>query len=91
MKVSLLFMKSVFEPLAKSRLIILAAESVAVAGIHNKIIGLETTKLIKSNKEMEDIVKMLKSFEDSKLLIKGVTETFENETKNKGMDFLVFY
>ena len=91
MKVSLLFMKSVFETLAKSRLIILAAESVAVAGIHNKIIGLETTKLIKSNKEMEDIVKMLKSFEDSKLLIKGVTETFENETKNKGMDFLVFY
>ena len=91
MKVSLLFMKRQFEPLAKSRLIILAAESVAVAGIHNKIIGLETTKLIKSNKEMEDIVKMLKSFEDSKLLIKGVTETFENETKNKGMDFLVFY
>ena len=34
---------------------------------------------------------MLKSFEDFKLLIKSVTETFENETKNKGMDFLVCY
>ena len=88
MKVSLLFMKNVFQPLAKSRLIILAAESVGDAGIHNKIIGLETTKLIKSNK---DIVKMLKLFEDSKLLIKSVTETFENKTKNKGMDFLVCY
>ena len=53
MKVSLLFMKNVFQPLAKSSLIILAAESVGDAGIHNKIIGLEITKLIKSNKEME--------------------------------------
>ena len=88
MKVSLLFIKNVFQPLAKSRLIILAAESVGDAGIHNKIIGLETTKLIKSNK---DIVKMLKLFEDSKLLIKSVTETFENKKKNKGMDFLVCY
>ena len=34
---------------------------------------------------MEDLIKILKSLEDSGLLIKGVTESFQNEVKeNKG-------
>ena len=37
-------------------------------------------------------MKLVMSLEDSGLLIKGVTQTIENETKkNKGVDFLVCY
>ena len=39
------------------------------------------TTLIISNDEKEDIVKIVKSLEDSGLLLKGVTETIENEAK----------
>ena len=34
-----------------------------------------TTTLIISNDEMEDIIKIVKSLEDSGLLLKGVSET----------------
>ena len=34
-----------------------------------------------SNKEMNDIMKMIKSLEESDLLIKGVSETIKNEAK----------
>ena len=30
---------------------------------------------------MEDIIKIVKSFEDSGLLLKGITETVQNEIK----------
>ena len=33
------------------------------------------------NKEMEDIMKIAKSLEDSGVLIEGITETIVNETK----------
>ena len=33
------------------------------------------------NKEMEDIMKIAKSHEDSGVLIEGITETIVNETK----------
>ena len=39
------------------------------------------TVLIISNNEMEDIIKIVKSLEDSGLLLKGVTETVQNEVK----------
>ena len=39
--------------------------------------GWETTTLIISNDEMEDIIKIGKSFEDSGLLLKSVSETKE--------------
>ena len=39
------------------------------------------TTLIISNDEMEDIIKIVKSLEDSGLLLKGVTETVQNEVK----------
>ena len=39
---------------------------------------------------MEDIMKILKSLEDSGLL-KGVSETFKSKEKNKKEDFLVCY
>ena len=39
--------------------------------------------LIISNNEIEDIIKIVKSLEDSGLLIKGVTETVQNEVKEQ--------
>ena len=71
---------NVIKPLAKSVLIPLgltAAASAADTGIHKKILGSghNTTTLLISNSEMNDIIKMIKSLEDSGLLLKGVTET----------------
>ena len=43
------------------------------------------------NEEVNDIVKMAKSLEESSLLIKGVSKTSKNEKKNKKEDFLVCY
>ena len=53
-----------------------AATSAADAGIHKNILGSgNTTILIIPNNEMEDIIKIVKSLEDSSSLLKGVTET----------------
>ena len=46
------------------------------------------TTLIISNKDMEDLIKILKSIEDSGLLLKGVTESVQNEVKEKKGGFL---
>ena len=37
---------------------------------------------------MNDIIKILKSLEDSGVLIDGVTEAVKHEIKNKKVDFL---
>ena len=39
------------------------------------------TTLIISNDGIEDIIKTVKSLEDSGLLLEGVTETVQNEVK----------
>ena len=41
------------------------------------------TTLIISNDEIEDIIKIVKSLENSGLLLKGVTETVQNKLKKK--------
>ena len=78
--------------LAKSVLIPLgltAAASAADAGIHKKILGSgNTTTLIISNNEMEDIIKIVKSLEDSGFLLKGVTGAVQNEAKEQKGGFL---
>ena len=38
---------------------------------------------------MKDIRKIVNSLKDSGLLIKGITETIENETKEQRVGFLV--
>ena len=54
-----------------------------------KIIGSgNMTTLITSNNEIEDIIKIVKSLEDSGLLLKGVTETVQNEVKEQKGGFL---
>ena len=42
------------------------------------------TALIISNEEINDIVKIVKSLEESDLLIKHVSETIKNEAKKSG-------
>ena len=87
-------MKSVIKPLAESVLIPLeltAAASAADAGIHKKILGSghnNNTTLIISNDEMDDILKIIKSLEDSGVLLKGVSETIQNEAKEQRGVFL---
>ena len=44
--------------------------------------------LIISNEELNDIIKIVKSLEDSGLLIKGVGETIDNEAKTQKGRFL---
>ena len=91
LKTGLPLIKNVIKPLAKSVLIPLgltAAASAADAGIHKKILGSGNTTLIISNNEIEDIIKIVKSLEDSGLLLKGFTETVQNEVKEQKGGFL---
>ena len=86
-------MKSVIKPLAKSVLLPLgltAAASAADAGIHKKILGSghNNTTLIISNDEMDDILKIVKSLEDSGVLLKGVSETIQHEAIEQRGGFL---
>ena len=86
LKTGLPLIKNVIKPLAKSVLIPLgstAAASAADAGIHKKMLGSGNMTTIISNDEIHDIIKIVKSLEDSGLLLKGVTETFQNEVKEQ--------
>ena len=57
--------------------------------MHEYILGSgNTTTLIISNDSMEDIIKIVKSLEDSGLLLKGVSETIYNKTKEQNGGFL---
>ena len=87
------------KPLAKSVLIglgLAAAASAADAGIHKKILELgcpsstasHNTTLIISNNEIENTIKIVKPLEDSGVLLKGVTETVQNEVKEQKGGFL---
>ena len=49
--------------------------SAADPAIQKKIYGSGITALIISNAEMEDIIKIVKSLEESGLLLKGISET----------------
>ena len=86
------------KPLAKSVLIPLGltpAASAADAGLHIKILrsgrrnssssaSHNNATIIISNNDMEDLIKIVKSLENSGLLLKGVTaESVQNEIKKK--------
>ena len=95
LKTELPLISNAIKPLAKSVLIPLGLTAVASAvdaGIHKKILGLGNNRysssaphitLIISNDEINDIIKIVKSLEDSGLLLKGVTETVQNEIKEQ--------
>ena len=83
MKVAVPLAKNILAPLG-----ITAAASAIDAGIQKKIHGSGTTTLIISNEEMNDIMKIIQALEDSNILLKGVTKTIKNETKEQKEGFL---
>ena len=86
LKTGLPLLKSVMKPLG---LLDLTAASTAIdAGVQKKIYESGTTTLIISNKELNDIIKIVQDLEDSGSLLKGVTKTIKNETKEKKEGFL---
>ena len=50
--------------------------------------GFGNTALLISNEEMNDIMKIIKSLEESGLLIKGISKTIQNEAKEQKRRFL---
>ena len=83
MKVAISLAKNVLAPLG-----ITTAASAIDVGIQKKIHGSGTTTLIISNEEMNDIMKIVQALEDSNILLKGVTKTIKNETKEQKEGFL---
>ena len=86
-------MKNKLKSLAKRVLIPLRLTAAAGTGatIQTRIFGLDMITLIISTEEMDDIMKIVKYLEDAGLLIKGVSKTIQNETKNKKVDFSACY
>ena len=91
MKTGLSIIGDVPKPLPKNVLIPLgsrAAASATDAAIHEKMFGSGATTLIISIEEINHIMKIVKSLEESGLLIKEVNETFKNELKEQIGRFL---
>ena len=53
------------------------------AGVQKKIHRSGTTTLIISNEEIDAIFKIVQALEGSNILLKGITKTIENETKEQ--------
>ena len=83
MKVAMPLAKNVLAPFGIS-----AAVSAIDGSINKKMFGSGTTTLIISNDEMGDILKIVKSLENSGLLLKGVSETIQQEAKEQRGGFL---
>ena len=80
------FLTSAIKPLGMLGLT--AAASATDASINKKILGSGATTLIISNDEMNDILKIVKSLEDSGILLKGNGETIKNDAKEQKGGFL---
>ena len=85
LKSGLPLLKSEIKPLG---MLGLTAAVSADTAINKKILRSGTTILIISNDEMNDILKIVKSLEDSGVLLKGVNETIKNEAKEQKGGFL---
>ena len=83
MKVAVPLAKNILTPLK-----IAAAASAIDAGIQKKIHGSGATTLIISNKKINCIMKIVQAFEDSNILLKGITKTIKIETKEQKGGFL---
>ena len=78
MKVAVPSAKDILAPLG-----ITAAASAIDGAIQKKVHGSGATTLIISNEEMNDIIKIVQTLEDSNILWKRVTKTIKNEKKSK--------
>ena len=82
MKVALPLAKNVLDPLDLT-----AAMSAIDGSIQKKIHG-SGVKLIIEQEDMKDIMKIIKALENSGILLKGVSKTIKNETKEQRGGFL---
>ena len=78
MKVAMPLAKNVLVPLGLS-----AAMCPIDGNIKKKMLGSGTTTLIISNYGIDDILKIVKSLENSSVLLKGVSETIQHEAKEQ--------
>ena len=83
MKVAMPLAKNVLAPLGLS-----AAISAIDGSIKKKMLDSGTTTLAISNDEMDDILKIVQSLENSGVLLKGVSETTQHEAKEQRGGFL---
>ena len=83
MKVAMPLAENILAPLGLT-----AAISAIDGSIKKKMFGSRTTTLIISNDEMDDILKIVKSLENSGVLLKGVSETIQHEAKEQRGGFL---
>ena len=82
-------MENVHEPLAKSVLMSLGlTAATANVTVHKKVFGSGTATLVISKEQMNDIMKIVQSLEESGLLIKGVSRTIKNKAKEQKGRFL---
>ena len=81
MKVAMSLAKNVLAPLGLT-----AAMSAIDGSIQKKIYG-SGGKLIIEQEDMNDIIKITEALENSGILLKGVTKTIENETKEQREGF----
>ena len=82
MKVAMPLAKNVLAPLGLT-----ATMSAIDGGIQKKMRG-DGIKLIIEQEDMNDIIKIMEALENSSILLKGVTKTIENETKEQRGGFL---
>ena len=82
MKVAMPLAKNVLAPLGLT-----AAMSATDGSIQKKMRG-EGVKLVIEQEDMNDIMKIIEALENSGILLKGVTKTIENETKEQRGRFL---
>ena len=85
-------MKNVLTQVANSILVplgLVAAASATYVAIQKKIFGSGTTALIISGEEIDDIINLVSSLEESGLLINGVSKVIKNEAKGQKGKLLV--
>ena len=78
LKTGLPSLKSVIKPLGL----------LGLTTANSAIYGSGTTNLVISSEEMNEIMKIVQDLEDSNILLKGVTKTIRNETKEQKGGFL---
>ena len=76
--------KNILAPLGLS-----AAMSATDAAIRKKMYGSGATTLIISDNDMNDMIKIVKALEEHDILLKGITKTIKNETKEQRGRFLI--
>ena len=83
LKVAVPLTKNILAPLGKT-----FAASAIDSETQKKILRSGTTTLIILNEEMNEILKILQDLEDSNILLKRITKTTENKTKEQKVAFL---